>query len=372
MRARVDSPVKKTWILKLPRPENDENKQEVGVGPSCCERSRLAPGQVIVREAAERSRGKGGQGSSTVRESLMLKPGAGHEAWPESPILERRKPCAPEAAVEGRATPAHVTRLPGDSLPPMEQGPFVATPHTTTPQNKPVTPPGTCPPGSAPRRTPARHRAPGISPVCCSTGPALCAEIARGHRRPGQDRRSTVSQVLEMCAMDLERWAGTGTPAALGGGAFSASATSSAAEVAASWMRAGCAGLLIGGGDLSSEYARSPISSGTLVLLSAACGGAASARLWHMPNKPEHGAHAEPSCVASSDASLASKPLLDAASARTAQQLQQICPVLVDAPLSAGDAPPDSSSFLSEQVGVQVCVCVCVCASAVCVCACVR
>jgi hypothetical protein len=136
-----------------------------------------------------------------------------------------------------------------------------------------------------------------------------------------------VSQVLEMCAGDLQRWA--------------AAVKNAAAR-----------------GEL--DGARIPVSASTLVLLAHACGGAAAtARLWRMTESA-----AQPLCVASSGSPLSPPSLLDPCCAHMALQTSKICPVLLPSTdsasttlsscgqqtlcLYAGLQPKDSATGLSH------------------------
>ena len=120
-------------------------------------------------------------------------------------------------------------------------------------------------------------------------GHLLLARAASGGR---------VSQVLEMCAGDLQRWA--------------AAVKNAAAR-----------------GEL--DGARIPVSASTLVLLAHACGGAAAtARLWRMTESA-----AQPLCVASSGSPLSPPSLLDPCCAHVALQTSKICPVLLPSSDSA-------------------------------------
>jgi len=254
--------------------------------------------------------------------------------WPESPIAETMDRCDGAAAVLSECSTPRDTEHFDDSLL-ASHSKAASTPRTAAtpsalPPGKPITPPGVCPPGSG-RRTPARRRRDlSVSSMADPTATQLACALPAGQDRVGKFG-STMSQVLEMCAQDLERWSGKTCSATR---ALSSSSARSAAEVAMSWMRAGCEDL--------HEDARSPISSSTLALLASACGSSATARLWHMPEKETHVA---PACLASTDTPIVGAHLLDMQTARTAQQIRKICPVLLITP---SDAPLDSCGTTPE------------------------
>ena len=259
-------------------------------------------------------------------------PGAASRAgdWPESPIVEtwdRHAALDGAAAVVPECSTPRDTEHFDDSLLASHSKvpPHMAATPSALPPGKPITPPGVCPPGSG-RRTPARSRRDiSVSSTVDPTSTQLMCSLPAGQDRAGQFG-STMSQVLEMCAQDLESWSGKTCSATR---ALSSSSARSAADVAKSWMRAGCRE------DLH-EDARTPISNSTLGLLASACGDSATARLWHMPEKRPLAA---PACLASTDTPICGARILDMSTARTAQQIRKICPVLLMAP---SDAPLDS------------------------------
>ena len=248
---------------------------------------------------------RGGGGADDAKEP--------REQWPESPIAMRG---------------VH-TVLPEDSLSRASSSAGVLDHQAGTPHKQPRTPPDAPPPGSARRTTPMRRRGakPGLD--------------GRGAATPAQAAQARVSQVLETCAADLQRWA-----AAVAAASAPASAAPTAAAAAASWMRAGCA--LRAGGEL--DGARSPVSESTLALLAHACGGAAAtARLWHMPESA-----AQPLCVASSDSLLPPASLLDPSSAQMALHTKKICPVLLTGgDVGAAALPPCEQQTVGLYAGLR-------------------